>query len=86
MPNFIIVLDTDEDEDTNENQTDTTGIPTINEAFSAIENLRRFVSSKENVPYALHGSLNLLEDFITNEKKTSVTQRKITDFFNKNLM
>lgn len=86
MPHFIIVLDTDEDEDTNENQTDTTGIPTLNEAFSAIENLRRFVSSRENVPYALHGSLNLLEDFITNEKWTSVTQRKITDFFNKNLM
>ncbi|KAK9692857.1 hypothetical protein QE152_g34863 [Popillia japonica] len=77
---------TDEDEDTNENQTDTTGIPTHNEAFSAIENLRRFVSSRENVPYALHGFLNLQEDFITNEKSTSVNQRKITDFFNKNLM
>ncbi|KAK9752422.1 hypothetical protein QE152_g4200 [Popillia japonica] len=48
---------TDEDEDSNENQTDTTGIPTLNEAFSAIEN-----SSRENVPYALHGSLRFYNE------------------------
>ncbi|XP_050300906.1 tigger transposable element-derived protein 4-like [Anthonomus grandis grandis] len=77
--------DPEENEDDGQSEGETVPTPAIDETISAIEKIRCFILSRENIPYEIHNSLNLLEDFIDKEKWTNFTPKKITDFFKKNL-
>lgn len=78
MPKSFIVIDSEEDESEGE---DAIVPPTINEAYSAIQTLRNFAFSRENVPSSVYGSLDVVEDYVENEKCNGFKQKKITDFF-----
>ncbi|XP_050340141.1 tigger transposable element-derived protein 6-like [Bactrocera neohumeralis] len=62
-------------------ETTTETIPTFNQAYSAIQTLRNFTSTKENVPNAVHASINVVEHFIEKEKWSVFKQKKNYHFF-----
>lgn len=79
---MVIVSGSNESECDDESEDETSiAVPSFEHVYSSIENLRSFISSRENVPDVIHSSLNLVENFIDREKWFSGTQKKITDYF-----
>lgn len=80
---IFVVSDLEGEGDSSEGEVETTAvtIPTFEQAYSAIQTLRNFASSRENVPNSVQAALNVVEDFTEKEKWSVFKQKKITDFF-----
>lgn len=78
---IIISLLTDSDEYEEESADIAKPLPTYGQLSSSVEGFRTYLEMKTNVPNTVFTSLNVLENYIEDEKWKNVLQTKITDYY-----